>query len=163
MIAESDMKDAQTQLERVLAFVPRVESKASVVLGINLGMLALLANHAPAIQKLAWWMLFVLIPVFILAHDLYQLYKTYFPNLAGGSESLTYFGSIAGMTESSYLKRMRDAAADEYYDDVLAQIHRNSQIVKEKYDHLQNAFLGTAIAVFPWLVSFAALSAVARA
>lgn len=52
MTIEQRIDLAKNQLDRVLGFFGRVDSKASVVLAIDTGMLAYLVAHAPPVAKL---------------------------------------------------------------------------------------------------------------
>lgn len=45
------LKEVREQLNLVLGFFSRVDAKASVVLAINTGMLAVLASNAPPLTK----------------------------------------------------------------------------------------------------------------
>ena len=47
------LNDARDQLNLVLGFFSRVDAKASVVLAIDTGMLAVLASNAPPLHKMS--------------------------------------------------------------------------------------------------------------
>lgn len=51
------LQAAWNQLNLVLGFFSRIDAKLSVVLGIDLGMLALAGNRLPALHAMTWWML----------------------------------------------------------------------------------------------------------
>src|SRR5262245_35714490 len=93
---------SKDQLTRVLAFFPRVDTVASVVLGVDLGMLALLANKSFSLKSFEWYMLLGVVAVLLIAGSLYNLFRGYFPRLSGGWNSLIYFREIAQRTEDQF-------------------------------------------------------------
>lgn len=150
---------AKDQLNRLLAFFPRADAKASVVLGIDIGMIAILAGNAPSIKNLQWPMLFAVVPAFLIAWSLLHLYFNAFPQLDGGHDSLIYFREIAKKTESKYIEEFVAVSEEQYLKDLLGQVWRNSEILKKKFDHLKSAFVLLAAAVIPWAITLAIFAA----
>jgi Family of unknown function (DUF5706) len=145
---------AADQLDRVLGFFSRVDAKASVVLAVNTGMLAFLASRTPSPRSLTWWEIgFPSATVLCLGISLWFLYKGAFPNLKGGTSSLVYFREIAGRTESRFVDEFTKQTAEEHTRDLLGQVWRNSEILKEKFDCLRIAFVCLALAIPPWAAS----------
>lgn len=155
MDSEQRQKLAESQLDRILGFFPRVDAKNSVVLAINTGMLSLLVANISNTLIHSCVVYFSIIPVLLIGVSMYHLYKGAFPKLKGNSDSLIYFRSIGSLSESEYAKRITDISQDEYVKDLLGQISRNSEILKEKYNHLEQAFKFMAFALVPWLIVFA--------
>lgn len=149
---------AAQQLDRVLSFFPRADSKGSVVLAVDTGMLAILAGNCPAVTAFDWWMLLPLLPLVLLGISLCRLYLGAFPNLKGGEESLIYFREIAKKREQPFVDAFIAQAEAAYVKDVLGQVWRNSQILKMKFDHLSSAFNFMALAIVPWLGSLVLFS-----
>ena len=142
------------QLNRILSFFPRADAKASVVLAIDTGMLALLATNAPPWKALLQWpYCFALLPVLLIIGSLIKLYQGAFPNLEGGQKSLLYFREVAGRTENKFIDEFSNQTEEEYIKDLLGQIWRNSEILKEKFDCLKLAFNFLAAAVLPWVIA----------
>lgn len=150
---------AKDQLDRVLDFFSRAESKASVVLAVDTGMLALLAINAPPIRSLEWYMLLALIPVILIAISIIHLYKGASPQLKGGHQSLVYFREIANRTENKFIEEFKEQNLDTYINDLLGQVWRNSEILKEKFDHLRWALTFLALAIIPWIAALAMFAA----
>ena len=150
---------ANEQLNRVLDFFPRGEAKASVVLAVDTGMLALLAINAPPIRALEWYMLFAVIPVLLTTLSIIHLYQGAFPKLKGGPQSLVYFREIANRTESKFIEEFKAQTTDAYINDVLGQVWRNSEILTEKFDHLRWAFTFLALSIVPWIIALAMFAA----
>jgi hypothetical protein len=153
-----DQKDlaesARSQLDRVLNFFPRVDGKASVVLAVDTGMLAFLVAHFPAPRLLTWWEIAIpILTVVLLGVSLWFLYKGAFPNLQGGSASLVYFREIAGRTEAKFIDEFSKQSLADHCKDLLGQVWRNSEILKEKFDCLKVASFFLAFAIIPWVIS----------
>jgi hypothetical protein len=162
---EDKLSRANDQLTRVLAFFPRLDAKMSVVLAIDTGMLAFLATHAPPPKDLtAAEVIVVGVAILLLGANLWFLYRGGAPHLKGGEQSLVYFREIASRTEAKYIDEFLGTDDATYTKDVLGQVWRNSEILKNKFDHLQAALVCLALAIVPWvaaLVMFAAHSRVA--
>jgi hypothetical protein len=161
---ESDLgRQAQDQLNLVMAFFPRVDAKISVLLGIDLAMLAFLAAKAPKLELWEGRLLFAGIPLFLLGASLWHLYRASFPQLEGGRESLIYFREIASRTEGKFMEEYKKQSSTAYLNDLLSQVWRNAQILAQKFDHLKTAFLLMAWSIVPWLVTLASFVVASRA
>jgi hypothetical protein len=161
MTDQADEGMALEQLNLVLGFFPRVESMITVVLGIDLAMLGVLATQLPVYAELSWLALVTLIPGALLAASIVCLYAAAFPRLEGGNQSLVYFREIAARTEANFVHEFAGQQRGEYVRDVLGQVWRNAQILTKKYDSLKLAFVWLAWAVFPWAGAIAALEIMA--
>jgi hypothetical protein len=145
---------SEKSLDRILSFFSRVDSKGSVLLAINTTMLAVLGGNAPPIKYFNEWYMFVfVVPLLLICYSLWHLYKISFPNLEGGTSSRIYFREITKRTESKYIDDFKNMKEDEYLNDLLSQGWRNSEILKEKFDHLKFAFILLAISILPWVIS----------
>lgn len=144
---------AKDNLSRVLGFFPRVDTVSSIVLAIDISMLALLAANAPALSAFDGWSVIALASIVLIGLSLYHLYKGAFPHLEGGPLSLIYFREIANRKEEEFTKAFIEQDEEFYLNDLLSQIWRNSEILTEKFDHLKYAFTFLALAIIPWLIS----------
>ncbi|ODS90376.1 MAG: hypothetical protein ABS45_15985 [Comamonas sp. SCN 65-56] len=154
------LQAAWNQLNLVLGFFSRIDAKLSVVLGINLGMLALAGSRMPAIHTMDWRMLLIAASfAAAIAASFYHLWKGAFPDLNGGTSSIVYFKSIAGMSESAFRHAYSAACPAALANDVLNQVWRNSKILDRKFTSLRRAFVATICAVAPWVVLLIALPA----
>jgi pycsar effector protein len=145
---------AWNQLNVILSFFPRIDAKLSVVLGLNLGMLAVFFSQFPAISavtamQLACASLFVIAVVVSLFH----LYQGSFPHLKGGTSSLVYFRRIASLPESEFLSACKKRSLPELTDDLYEQVWRNSKILTCKFEALQRAHVGLLCASVPWAIT----------
>ena len=151
---EHQQKNGTDQLNLVLSFFPRVDSKLSVVFAINTGILAVLAADAPALRAFTVSMTVATsVTIVLLALSIVFWYRGAFPHLKGGQASLVYFREIAGRTEHGFIEAFRSQTEEQRLNDVLAQVWRNSEILKKKFDALKVAFVLTAVALVPWIVS----------
>jgi hypothetical protein len=145
---------AKDELNLVLSFFSRVDAKLSVVLAIDTGMLAVMGTDAPPLKDLTWAMLAVgLVALVLLGASIFFLYRGAFPSLKGGNASLVYFREIAGRTEHQFIQDFKQQPDDDYANDILGQVWRNSEILKAKFDALRIAFTLLAVAIIPWLVT----------
>ncbi len=101
---QDERKEARDQLTLVLSFFARVDAKASAILAINTGMLAVLASNAPPVVTMSVFSdILAGITVAMIAGSLWFLYRVAFPALDGGHQSLIYFREIARRTESGFI------------------------------------------------------------
>jgi disulfide bond formation protein DsbB len=160
MQENSPLQTAERLLDRILTFFPRLEAKSSVILGVDTGMLSLLVAALPPFRsaneiEIVSYALCVAAAVALLSASLYQVYHQARPYLSGGHRSLVYFKQIAERTEHDFIDEFTRASSDDLAKDVLAQAHRNSEILAEKYDRLNIAFKYLAIATPFWLIAYA--------
>jgi len=149
---------APAQLDRVLAFFSRADAKASVLLAVDTGMLAVLVSRLPPSSAFDCWLLILLAPLFLIGGSLWHLHKAAFPSLEGGRDSLIYFREIGKRTESKFVNEFTSQSEQDYLKDILSQVWRNSQILKEKFDHISAAFNWMALAIVPWAGSLVLLA-----
>jgi hypothetical protein len=154
------IKEARDQLNLVLSFFARVDAKASVVLAVNTGMLAVLASNTPSAHNLSISAaIAAALAAILIAVSLWFLYKVAFPSLAGGHQSLVFFREIAKRTETRFIDDFTAQDKASRAKDLLGQVWRNSEILKIKFDALRFAFILMAIAIIPWVIAVALLSA----
>jgi hypothetical protein len=133
-----------------------VDSKLSVVLAVNTGMLAVLGADAPPINALSWAMVISAgLAVALLGVSIVFLYRGAFPRLKGGTASLIYFREIANRTENEFIEQFKNNDDEQHVNDLLGQVWRNSEILKAKFDALKTAFTLLALALIPWLAALA--------
>ena len=144
--------DVTKQLDRVLGFFARVESKASFIFALDTGMLALAALNLSS-TDLGYWYVDVLAALTLasIVGSLLFLYRCSFPQLKGGTNSLIYFREIAKLTEADFIEKFRSRSEDSHTRDMLGQVWRNAEILKIKFDCLKVAFILTAVALIPWV------------
>lgn len=151
---EKRLAAARDQLNLILGFFARVDTKLSVVLGVDLSMLGLLSAKAPAMQDItsnAWSAatLFLIAAGMSLTH----LYQGSFPNVRGGEKSLVFFREIAKLDESKYIDAFSTLSTDDLTTDLLSQSWRNAVILKEKFHHLRWAYIFMAWGIGPWVAA----------
>ena len=144
---------ASKQLDRVLSFFARVEAKASFIFAVNSTLLALIALNLNWDDFRKWY---VIVPaalgVILIVISTYFVFRSYFPSLKGGSNSLIYFREIAKRREAEYVEQARKFQEDEFIGDLNAQTWRNSEILIAKYDAIKIAFILTALSLILWFI-----------
>lgn len=160
MKSENLYNASKDQLNLVLSFFSRVDSKLSVVLALDTGMLAVLAADAPPMKALTWpMMVFAGLAILLLGASVVFLYRGAFPQLSGGNSSLVYFREIAGRTEHAFIEQFKARDEAQHINDLLGQVWRNSTVLKAKFSALKIAFILLAIALIPWLIALALFAA----
>ncbi|MGB7040221.1 MAG: Pycsar system effector family protein [Xanthobacteraceae bacterium] len=151
---------AEKQLDRIMGFFPRVDAKGSFLFALNTGMLAFLFLNLRPTDLHAWFLALPAgVAIVTLAASLINLYRSAYPSLKGGAESLIYFREIAKRTEAKYIDAFTKQT-DAYVRDVMGQVWRNSEILTIKYDAVKLAFILTAFTIIPWSIFLSAAAAV---
>lgn len=148
-----DSKVASDQLNRILTFFPRVDSRASMLFASNSAILGVLAARVK-VEHLQNWHVYIpaSLALVALAYSFANLYMCAFPNTKGGNGSNVFFGSIAQKTESTYVDAMRGLDESEWMRDLSAQIWRNSEILCLKYKYLKHSMSSTIFCLVPWAI-----------
>ncbi len=154
---EDQLKAARDQLTLVLSFFARVDTKLSVVLGANVGMLGILftrvtAAGIPAFPPSFLWALIGLFLV-LLALSSFYLYRGSFPSLEGGAGSLVYFREIAARGERDFVDAFSRLSSSTLTADLLSQSWRNSVILTQKFASLRRAYTWSAFSIIPWALA----------
>lgn len=161
--AKIDVATARNQLDLVLGFFPRIDAKHSVVLGLDLGMLGVLASKMAsswtAVSGVAWYA--VVGFAVALIFSFFQLYRGSYPNIKGGEGSIIFFGHIAGQTEHRFIEAYKALTNERLADELLGQAWRNSKILHEKISALRWAYISMAVAVVPWALALACFAPIA--
>ena len=154
MNSDERLKAARDQLTLVLSFFSRAETKLSVVLGIDIGMLGFLASRFPKPESITidGWLALTAFVLFNFL-SLWNLYQGSFPQLDGGNSSLIYFREIATRTEVRFVDEFSTLSTESMTKDILGQVWRNSEILKKKFDHLVWSYNFMAFSIVPWMIS----------
>lgn len=145
---------AKDELQLVLGFFSRVESRSSVVLAIDTGMAGFLLSSAPPIRLFSMWMEIASgATILLLGVSIIFLYFGSAPNLKGGEGSLVYFGEISKLREHKFIEDFKARSEADYANDLLGQAWRNAKILGIKFLCLKWAFRFMAFAIVPWLIS----------
>lgn len=154
-----DIEVIQSQLDRVLAFFPRVEGRINALFGANTLILAIAALNVSAGDLRLWY---VVIPAIVLIGALltsyYHLYRANFPDDTGGEGSLVFFKEVRKRTEANYLAEFLDCSEADFSRDLLGQVWRNSCILCDKYQRVKLAIKATAFSIVPFVIFLAVTS-----
>lgn len=144
---------AERHLDRLLAFFPRIDSKASALLAITFAQIGVAALNLEANDFTKWWItgpaVFFGLTV---ASVMLNLYRCAYPHLEGGHGSLIYFKEIAKLRESEFVDRFKAVSQTNFMSDLAGQIWRNAEVLSCKYRYLKYATIGAILSLIPWTV-----------
>jgi hypothetical protein len=147
------------QLDRVMGFYPRVESKASFLFAIDLAMIGSIGVAFPVHSALSPRGFAAISATLLLVISLWHLYRAFHPHLKGTAQrSLVYFGDIAAGSADEYRAQLGSTSDETLLEDLSCQIWRNSEILSIKFAKVEVAFILTAISVLPWFVFLIAIA-----
>jgi len=154
------LEAAERRLDRLLDWVGRSDTKFSVVLGVDAGMLGFLANSAPSGAVPVTTIVVAALAAGLLVASLVFVYRGTYPRTKGPGGSLVHFGSVAGEDPEDFKARFWACDARGHLDDVLGQVHRNAEILDRKFAELRCAYLCLLAAVIPWAIALYLLGVV---
>ena len=137
-----------------MEWISRFDNKSAVVLGIDTGMLGVIASFAP--QAHLWsseMTVATFFAIFGLAFSLFFVYLSNYPQLKGPNTSLLYFGSIAKRDIEEYKQEFIKQKPEEQLDDVLGQCHRNAEILHKKFFYHKWSYRILIFSVIPWAIT----------
>ena len=154
-MSKDNLENARKQLDLILSFFARVDTKLSVVLGLDLGMLGLLLSNVPddlaRIPSWVWISALFFAAAMILS--LIFLYSGSFPNVNGGDQSPVFFRAISKKKVDAFVREYKALTEESLTDDLLHQAWRNAVILDKKFSHLKSAYIATVFGVVPWSIS----------
>jgi hypothetical protein len=151
---------ALQQLDRLAAFYPRVEGKASFLLGLNVGLVSLMAINIGGSDEARAPFLWIPVSLTIAlsGFSCVILFAVFFPHLKGAKQkSYTYFRDISSRECTTFVESWITLTETDLLRDTLIQIWRNSQILRTKFDATERAFKVTLLALIPWAVAMFAI------
>lgn len=143
---------AWNQLNLVLGFFSRIDTRLSAVLALDLGMLALVGSRWTSADVISWRLAVAgLVFAVPLSASFCYLWNAIVPDRRGGTDSLVFFRSIASLPESEFRNRFMNLSQRQLACDLLEQAWRNSRILERKFDSLRSACVGLAFALPGWV------------
>ena len=147
------------QLDRLMGFFPRNDGKATFLFTLNAGLLSFVAVNFPYREPFSLLAAFALLVLTPASLSMAHLARVFFPHLRGGeTNSVLYFGDIARGSSANYADRLRTLTEGDLLEDIACQIHRNAQILDQKFKHVSEAFKLSALSLLP-LLSFLIVTA----
>lgn len=144
---------AEKQLERLLEWIPILDTKFNIILGIELAMLGLLASFAPPFKVWEWHTyILTVLTLFFLLKSLLSFYIANNPHLDGPSDSLIFFESVARLSKDLYRTMFYRQTQQEYLTDILTQCHINSLIISKKFQLLKVAYNNLLLSALFWVI-----------
>ncbi len=148
------LADAERNLDRLLEWVSRYDSKSMVLIGVETGMVGVMASFARPISAWTCAMIWtVSIALGALLAGIALLYIGGIPRTRSRNASLYYFGSIAAREFRDFERSFVSQSAEERLGDLLSQCHRNSAILNRKFNCLKWSNRLLLAAAIPWAIS----------
>ncbi len=147
------------ELDLIMTFHERVESRFALLFGVNAALLATLAGAAPPPHQLGLMRgSLIVVTIVLLAVSIAQVYRGLFPNLGGPMNSVIYFRSVAAYIEDDYVREWQQVNATQLVDDLARQAWQNARVVTAKFRRLKAGFGFTLAALVPWAVALEVLT-----
>lgn len=145
---------AEANLDRLLEWVGRYDSKVVTILAVDTAMLGYAATIAPPLARWSWALTAVVaLAAGLLFASLLCLYAGSYPRTTAARPSLVFFGTIAKASEAEFTSEFTQRTPEAHLRDVLAQCHRNGEIIDVKFRRLKWAFGLMMASVPPWVLA----------
>ena len=143
---------AEKSLSQMIDWIGRHDSRSAGLMGITVAMMGALSAATPSVKQ--WTGLFTF-ALFLAAVGfgmvLYQLMRGQIPRLRTGRPSLSFFGTVATMSQDDFRNRFVAMTEEEYLDDILNQCYVNARILRSKFRCLRRGLIALLITALPWV------------
>lgn len=154
MKKDQKIAQAEANLQRKLEWIGRHDNKVIIMTGIVIAMLGVLSSSCALV--ICWspfeYILFSIAFVLLLS-SLVLMYYSQYPKITSPNSSLIFFKTIAELDYQDFKNQTDSRKRGEYFDDLLFQIHINSQILSKKFYNLKLAMILLGMSVIPWLAA----------
>ena len=144
---------AEKNLQRALDWNDRFNTRSSVIIGIDAGMIGALAIITKSSQLFSYFGIFIFFSLLLEGTSLIMISLGEYPHTKGPEDSLTYFGTVAMRDEKEVKNQFLELSEEEYLNDLLEQYWVNSKILNLKFKFFKAALLLLLLSIFPWTIS----------
>ena len=148
-----EINQAELNLQRKLDWIGRHDNRVVITTGIVIAMLGVLSSASANIKT---WTCFEYIlfgiTSLVLFISLILLYYSQYPKTTSPNSSLIFFKTISELDYNAFKSQTKSRTKEEYLDDLLFQIHRNSQILNKKFINLRISMILLGCSLIPWLI-----------
>jgi hypothetical protein len=153
MTAEAILR-AERNLQRMLEWIGRNDSRSAGTLGVTLAMMGALSASLPPLSRWPAHLLpVVLVTAAGFAFVLFQLLRSQFPRIHAHRPSICFFGTISRMELDEYRRRFTGLDDEGYLEDLLSQCHVNAAILTTKFACLKRSLIALLATALPWAVA----------
>lgn len=146
--------------ERSLGWIATADVKIGAAIAIDTAMLGGLAAAFAGSDyhlRTAWVYFFVCTGAGGMIFALFCAGLALFPRMDGPKKSMIFFGKVSEMDEATYVERFMKLSANELLTDLSAQIHRNSQIARDKHHWVKKSLIWSFLSASLMVVAIALL------
>lgn len=145
------ISELEKLLDRQLEWVRAAESRIQLIVPLGSALFASVAikyseleKATNAVQGAAWLCL-----VFLAASIAFCTVAM-FPRTNGPAQSSIFFGGIAALSADEYQQKLKSLSEEDYFADLVSQIHVNAQISSQKYTWIGRSMAFLIISFAPW-------------
>lgn len=150
---EERIRAAEGVLSRLHDWIGRYDNRASGLIGIDTGMLGVLAIMTRPTLSDGWLDAALILSILFIGISFSLIIVGTYPRMKGPKTSFIFFGRISEMSEDEFKKSFKKCSEDEYLEDLLGQCHINSKILNVKFKYLRNSLLMIVLAIIPWSIA----------
>lgn len=144
---------AEKDLERILEWIGRHDTRVAFIAGIVIGMLGVLGGIIAQSSIDICEQVFALLAGAGLIFSLVYIYRCQYPDTESPNSSLIFFGTVAALNFQSFQQQYRERTSEDYLNDLLHQIHINAKIMSKKFSHLKTAMTLLLLSSIPWAIT----------
>lgn len=148
------LENARWLFERTLGWIATADAKTAIVVAIDTAMaggLAAAYGASDAGTRTAWAYAFLVTSSVCLVAGIFCAAMAAIPRMLGPVKSMIYFKRVVESPEAEYVKKFEAVTEKQFLDDLVTQIHRNSQIASEKHLWVRRSLYWSFLAAIPWV------------
>lgn len=145
---------AQWTLDKNLGWIAASEVKSAFTFAAAASMLGVLYAGVSSAQWLSPCLIYLAIASFLLLIiSCFHTILVVIPRLSGPSSSLLFFGAASKKSRGEYTSQFLECSSEEILQDMVIQIHRNSEIAHRKQTLVKRGIIFLMLGAIPWLLS----------
>lgn len=128
----------EKSLERQLAWIRQSDTKAQMLIAVNLALIGAVVGKAPSADGFDWrvWIVFLVGTGWPML-NLYWCFASVSPHVKDTpNSSLLFFGLIESLGEAKYTEAIGSRTQEDYEEDLIRQTFINAKIANTKYRRL---------------------------
>lgn len=151
---------AQWLFERTLGWIAAADVKVGVAIALDTAMLGGLAAAFAGSDyhlRTAWCYLLVLAAAAGMAFAMFCAGMAALPRMRGPVSSMIFFGRVVEKDVITYVDAFSKMTEQEFLADLATQIHRNSEIARDKHHWVRKSLFWSFLSAGVWILAIAVL------
>jgi hypothetical protein len=154
------IESAKWLFERTLGWIATADVKVGVAIALDTAMLGGLAAAFAGSDyhiRTGWCYFFVAAATAGMGFAMFCAGMAALPRMQGPVKSMIFFGRVAEIDADTYVDEFSKMTEMDLLADLAMQIHRNSEIARDKHHWVRKSLFWSFLSTGAWLIAIAML------